>query len=77
MSEPHGTAFKVDLDHFAQGGKMYVLAGVIDENADLSFFESLSGHARLHMKAVRRINSYGVRSWIEAIRTVPPDVVLE
>jgi hypothetical protein len=29
------------------------------------------------VKAVRRINSYGVRSWIEAIRMIPPDVTLE
>ena len=53
------------------------LSGVIDESADLSFFEQLSGHVRIHMRNVRRINSYGVRSWIEAVRHLGPDTVVE
>ncbi len=53
------------------------LAGVIDEGADLSFLERLSGPTRLNMHGVRRINSYGVRAWIEAVRKVPVDVAFE
>ncbi len=53
------------------------LSGVVDENADLSFFERLAGHARLNLKQIRRVNSYGVRSWIDAIRKVPPAVTFE
>src|SRR5512143_1099977 len=53
------------------------LSGVVDESADLSFFERLTGHVRIHMRNVRRINSYGVRAWIEAVRNLPPDTVVE
>jgi hypothetical protein len=53
------------------------LTGVIDEGADLAFLERLAGPSRLNMRGVRRINSFGVRAWIEAVRRVPPDVSLE
>jgi eukaryotic-like serine/threonine-protein kinase len=53
------------------------LAGVIDESADLAFLERLSGSVRLNMRGIRRINSYGVRAWIEAVRRVPEGVSLE
>jgi hypothetical protein len=53
-------------------GRSHNLIGVVDENADLSFFGQLAGHAKLNVKGVRRINSYGVRAWIEALRTIPP-----
>jgi hypothetical protein len=53
------------------------LAGVIDESADLTFLEQLVGPVRLNMRGIRRINSYGVRAWIEAVRRVPSGVALE
>ncbi len=53
------------------------LSGVVDESADLSFFERLSGPVRINMRGVRRINSYGVRAWIEAVRSLPPEIVVE
>jgi eukaryotic-like serine/threonine-protein kinase len=59
-----------------EGGTL-LLHGVIDENADLSFFGELRTTTRLNMRHVRRINSYGVRSWIEAIRTVQGGVSIE
>ena len=31
----------------------------------------MSGHTLVNVKNIRRINSYGVRSWIEAMRHVP------
>ena len=55
----------------------WILSGIIDENADLAFLESLSSPTQLNMREVRRINSYGVRSWIEAIRKVPVGVPLD
>jgi hypothetical protein len=55
----------------------FALSGIIDEVADLSFFEQLSGSARLNMRRVRRINSYGVRAWIDAVRRVPRTVAFE
>jgi hypothetical protein len=52
-----------------RGGRTLVtLSGVIDEDADLSFFSELSGQVALHLGAIRRINSYGVRAWTEGIQ---------
>jgi hypothetical protein len=62
--------------HRAKDGTI-VLSGIIDEAADLSFFDQLAGTARLSLRAVRRINSYGVRAWIDAIRRVPRHVSIE
>jgi hypothetical protein len=57
-----------------QGVDHVTLTGVIDENADLALINTLGGRpARFNMKAVRRINSYGVRSWMDAIRRIPSD----
>jgi hypothetical protein len=61
----------------AEGGQLFRLSGVIDENANLAFLARLGGHVRLHVKGVRRINSYGVRTWIEALRTVPESATYE
>lgn len=58
-------------------GRALRLVGVIDENADLSFFSRLRGHVQVCMRGVRRINSFGVRSWIDAIRKVPDGTSLE
>lgn len=55
----------------------WILTGVIDENADLAFLETLGSPTKLNMKNVKRINSYGVRAWIEAIRKVPAGVPLD
>jgi hypothetical protein len=63
----------------AGGGSARELAliGVIDEDTDLGFLGTLSGHVRLDMRGIRRINSYGVRAWTEAMRRLPPDVTIE
>lgn len=54
------------------GQDQVTLSGVIDENADLALIGTLGGRpARFDMRAVRRINSYGVRSWMDAIRKIP------
>lgn len=59
------------------GGRVVKLFGVIDEHADLSFLAGLHGPVRISLKGVRRINSFGVRSWIDAIRKVPADCAME
>jgi hypothetical protein len=74
--DPSSTAFRVEATE-GEGGKTLRLAGVIDEHADLRFMGNLHGDVRLSMRGVRRINSYGVRSWIDAIRKVPTDCRLE
>ncbi len=54
------------------GGDYVTIAGVIDENADLSPLAALGARpVTVHLRAVRRINSYGVRTWIDAIRCIP------
>lgn len=68
------SAFKAEP---AEGGRMWRLSGVIDEHADLGFMHELSGNVRLNLKGVRRINSFGVRAWIEAVRRVPEGTKVE
>lgn len=68
-----GEAFRVRRD---EKGRL-ALSGVIDEAADLGFFPALSGHTRISMREVRRVNSFGVRAWIEALRRLPPGATLE
>jgi hypothetical protein len=60
-----------------QAGAILNLHGVIDENANLDFFAKLKGAVQVSLKNVRRINSFGVRQWIEAIRHVPAGVRLQ
>jgi hypothetical protein len=73
VSDP-SFSFVIDvIDGETPGVCTIYLSGIIDENADLSFFSDISTDGavtRLNLKNVRRINSYGVRSWIEAIRSV-------
>jgi DNA-directed RNA polymerase subunit RPC12/RpoP len=44
------------------------VAGVVDEDADLTPFESLSGTVEINLKGVRRFNSVGTRDWVGAMR---------
>ena len=62
-----------EIDVREQAGKMVLtLSGVIDENADLSALLDLhASSVEINLKGIRRINSFGVRSWIDAIRQVP------
>ncbi len=71
MAEDH--AFRVTTSS-ALGKTILVVAGNIDEHADLSQLGNPSGLVEVDMGRVRRINSYGVRSWIEVMRRVPSDV---
>lgn len=67
--------FNIESRHL--GGKQYLsLAGVIDENADLAPLAEIRVPAEVNLKDVRRINSFGVRAWIDAIRKVPREVPL-
>lgn len=75
-SGPASTAFRVEMAE-VDGGRMVKLFGVIDEHADLSFFTGLRGSVKLSLRGVRRINSFGVRAWIDGIRKVPGECQLE
>ena len=57
--------------HEAEGVKHLHLSGVIDEFADLAFLAHLQGRVVIHLAEVRRINSFGVRLWIDGVRSIP------
>jgi hypothetical protein len=65
------SSFSIDVAE-RDGEHLVTIAGVIDENADLSPLATLGDRpVRIHLRGVRRINSFGVRSWIDAIRQIP------
>lgn len=54
------------------------LEGVLDESAILeSLFLDTRPHIRLNLRKVKRINSCGVREWINALKSLPADRTLE
>lgn len=57
----------------SDGVKHLYLNGVIDEFADLSFFKHLQGRVVIHLAGVRRINSFGVRLWMDLVRVIPEE----
>jgi hypothetical protein len=59
-----------DIENRA-GGSILLLSGVIDENAELAPISSITSDTEINMKGVRRINSFGVRAWIDAVRKIP------
>jgi len=51
---------------------LVTMQGVVDENADLTPLLQLGTRPiKVHLRGVRRINSFGVRAWMDAIRRVP------
>jgi eukaryotic-like serine/threonine-protein kinase len=71
-------SFQIDVNDDGRGRCVVRVYGVIDENADLTPLTSLRApRVQVNMGEVRRINSFGVRSWIEALRKVPESVSLE
>ena len=49
------------------------VSGIIDEGADFSMFGDLHGDALVDLAGIKRINSYGVRLWVDAMRRIPAD----
>ncbi len=59
-------------------GEVFVLAGVLDETADLSSLTAASGPWVIQFRGVTRINSCGVRDWVQAMaKAAPPSVVYQ
>lgn len=75
MIRDSATTFEVEGAE-AGGGRIQ-LNGLVDENADLSFFGALRGSTTISLKGVRRINSFGVRAWIDGIRKIPRAAAIE
>lgn len=70
--------FRIDLAPGA-GVEVVTMSGVIDEAADLTPLAALGqrpgqGPIEVDLHAVERINSAGVRAWIDAVRALPPTV---
>ena len=67
-----GSALKWTCDQ--DGDEMHLrLEGDIDENANLFEIKSVvSGRVRIDLGQVRRINSAGVRDWVNFIRELEP-----
>ena len=60
------------------GADHVAISGIIDENADLSALAELGGRAiEVSMRGVRRINSFGVRAWIDVVRKIPQSTKLQ
>lgn len=77
MSEKEGT-FKLEIVDEENGRCRVKLGGVIDENADLTPLADLRArHVVVNMASVRRINSFGVRSWLQNVARIPKEVGLE
>lgn len=69
-------AFRIETRNL--GDKLILsLSGVIDEHADLKPLTEVRGTVEINMKAVRRINSFGVRAWIDSIRKIPAETRLQ
>lgn len=76
MPPPGRNTFSIEVAEHG-GEDLVTIAGVIDENADLTPLTLLGARpVRVHLRAVRRINSFGVRSWMDAIRQIPRSVPL-
>jgi len=58
------------------GKTVLAVSGTIDEHADLTQLGNPTGLVEVDMRDVKRINSYGVRAWIDVIQRVPDSVTL-
>ena len=58
------------------GRTRLMISGVIDEHAELDPLAEVRGEVEISLKGVRRINSFGVRAWIDVIRKIPNDTRL-
>lgn len=68
--------FTVAVEHTTDLDRV-TLAGTIDEAADLSPLAALAGRPlEIDLRGVQRINSSGVRTWIDVIRALPAAVPL-
>lgn len=52
------------------GAEHLRLVGVIDESSDLSPLTRITGRVEINLRGVRRINSFGARHWMDAVRTL-------
>lgn len=59
----------LQIDTQASGNATRVsISGVIDENADFAPLLALEGNVEVNLRGVKRINSFGAREWMDAVR---------
>jgi len=77
MASNPSPAFRVEVVEATPALTKLLIAGVIDEHADLDIFQELkSASVRIDLQQIRRINSFGVRAWMRAISTISEDIEL-
>jgi len=67
--------FRIE-DSSQPGRTRLAISGVIDEHAELHPVSEVRGEVEISLKGVRRINSFGVRAWIDVIRQIPAETKL-
>lgn len=73
MSLPRDASFRIE-SRTEHDTLVLHLLGVIDENADLTAMaEAQAPKIRLELAGVHRINSFGVRAWMDAMRQISKD----
>lgn len=76
MSSSRRPPFTVAIERRAEVD-LVTLTGIIDEAADLSPLTELGARPiEIDLRGVQRINSSGVRTWIDVVRGLPADVPL-
>lgn len=66
-----GKRFEIESREHA-GKLLLQVSGVIGENADLTLLTGATAtDLEIDMQGVRRVNSFGVRAWIDAVRKIP------
>ena len=69
LREPASLTWRIEE---VEGGTKVALAGEIDEHADFGPLRAeLRGDVELDLGGIRRINSCGVREWVNFVRDVP------
>jgi hypothetical protein len=69
LREPAGLTWRIEE---GDGVTRVALAGEIDEHADFApLRELLRGDVELELAGIRRINSCGVREWVNFVRDLP------
>jgi hypothetical protein len=59
---------KVSIDQPPGGPTRVTMEGVVDEHADFSALAGLTGPVEVNLRGIKRLNSVGIRFWIDAMR---------
>lgn len=60
-------SLQIDTQPSGSGTRVSI-SGVIDEDSDFSPLSALTGNLEINLRGVKRINSFGARAWMDAVR---------